>query len=107
MSDIVERLLRWSSDDRDTSDVIDGALTEISRLRASEAALVEALAAEREACAKVADDFNHEAQNGIKTLSDFGMAEITGRHDAFGLAARNIAIAIRSRCPAPAEEDVT
>lgn len=65
------------------------AREEILRLRA-------ALAAKQEQCAKVADDFNKSAQDGIAMLKSVGCADITGRHDAFGLASRNIAIAIRA-----------
>lgn len=62
---------------------------EILRLRA-------ALAAKQEQCARVADEFAQSAQDGIAMLKQMKCADITGQHEAFGIASKNIAIAIRA-----------
>lgn len=99
--DIVERLLAMTQGAGAISDrqfaLNREAAAEITRLRA-------ALMAERERCAKVADGFVETAQQGIDQLTAMGMADITGHHETFGRAARNIAIAIRAIPPADGEK---
>mgnify|MGYP003326002312 FL=1 len=66
------------------------AYDEIIRLR-------EALASAYENAAKVADEFERTAKDAIEMLKSVGQDDITGRHDAFGTASRNIASAIRAK----------
>ena len=92
--DIVERLRSvevFISTTGNMSPVAYEAAAEITRLRA-------ALEAERERCAKVADEHRSAAENGIESLQEWGIEE-TGRHTAFRQAAINIASAIRALPP--------